>query len=91
MTKVSGVCDKKIFFVNGILPKISEENDGKRWVYLNGDKVCSFLSNDDIYKYISNIGNKLTPYSITIGEGNIHFSTAHFKIIDREKIDDNEL
>ena len=29
--------------------------------------VCSFLTNDKIYKYISNMGNNLTPCTIAIG------------------------
>ena len=33
--------------------------------------VCSFLTNDKIYKYISNMGNNLVPYSIAVGEENI--------------------
>ena len=33
--------------------------------------VCSVLSNDRLYKYISNMGSKLTPYSIAIGWENI--------------------
>ena len=29
--------------------------------------TCSFLTNDNVYKNISNMGIKLTPYSIAIG------------------------
>ena len=58
---------------NKILLKISEENDRHSWVYVGGDKVCSFLTDDDIYKNISNMGNNLTPYSVAIGEKNIYF------------------
>ena len=58
---------------NNILLKISDEKDRHRWVYVGGDKVCSFLTDDDIYKYISNMGNSLNPYSITIGDKNIYF------------------
>ena len=49
------------------------------------------MTNVNIYKYISNLGNTLIPYSIAIGEDNICFSTPHFEFIKREKIDDNEL
>ena len=49
--------------------------------------VCSFLTNDDISKYISNKGNNLTPYSITIGEENIYFLTPHFMFVKRIRID----
>ena len=30
--------------------------------------VCSFMTNDNIYEYISNMGKNLSPYSIAIGE-----------------------
>ena len=46
--------------------------------------ICSFLTNDSVYKYNSNMGNKLTPYSIAIGwSKNIYFLTPHFKFIKR--------
>ena len=51
--------------------------------------ICSFLTNDNIYRYISSTGNNLTPYSIAIGEENIYFLTPYFKFIKRENIDDN--
>ena len=91
MALMSGAFDNSIFDENTILLKISEENDKHRYVYIGGDMICSFLTNDNIYKYISNMGSNLTPYSIAIGEENIYFLTARFKFIKREKIDDNEL
>ena len=68
MTEVSGAYDKEKYDGITILLKISEENDKHGWVYIDGDKVCSFLTNDDIYKYISNVGNKRTTYSTAIGD-----------------------
>ena len=53
--------------------------------------ICFFLTSDNIYNYISNMGNNLTPYSIAISEENIYFLTPHFNLIKAEKIDDNEL
>ena len=53
--------------------------------------ICSFLTNDNNFKYISNMGNNITLYSIAKGGENICFSTPHFKLIKREKINDNEL
>ena len=91
MTLMSEALDKSVFDGNTILLKISEENDRHRYVYIGGDMICSFLTYDNIYKYISNMGNNLTPYSIAIGEENIYFLTPHFKFIKREKINDNEL
>ena len=91
MTWMSGAFDKSIFDGNTILLKIIEENDEHRYVYIFGDMICSFLTNHNIYKYISNMGNNLTPYSIAIGEENIYSLTPHFKFVEREEIDDNEL
>ena len=48
--------------------------------------VCSFLTNDKIYKYISNMCINLTPYSIAIGEENTQFLTPDFKFVERENI-----
>ena len=73
MTAISGAFDKPVFVGNAILPKISEENNKHRYLSIGGDMVCSFLTNDKIYKYTSNMGNNLTPYSIAIGEENTIF------------------
>ena len=67
MTEFSGAEDKAVFNGNTILLEIGIENNKHRYVYIGGDMVCSFLTNDKIYKYISNMGNNLTPYSIAIG------------------------
>ena len=53
--------------------------------------VCSFLSNDKIYFYISNKDKNLTPYGIAIGEESINFSTPDFEFIKREKMENFEL
>ena len=63
---------------------MSEEKDRHRLVYVGGDKLCSFLTDDDTYKYISNMGNNFTPYSIAIGEKNISFWTPHSKFIKKK-------
>ena len=67
MTEVSGARDKEVFNENTILLKIGEENNKHRYVYIGGDGVFSFLTDDIIYKYISKMGNNLVPYSIAIG------------------------
>ena len=87
MTEFSGAEDKEIFSGNTILLKVSEENDKHRYVYIGGDMICSFLTNDKIYKYISNVGNNLTPYSIAIGWENIFYLTPYFRVIKKENID----
>ena len=53
--------------------------------------VCSFLTNDKIYKYISNMGNNLSPYSIATGEENYYLLAPNFKIIKKDKIDYNTI
>ena len=91
MTYFSGARDKKSFDGNTILHKISEENNKHRYVYIGGDMVCSFLTNDEIYKYISNMGNNLTPYSIAIGYENIYYLTPYFKFIKKDHFKENDI
>ena len=87
---MSGAFDKSIFDGNPVLLKIGEEIDKHRFVYIGGDMICSFLTNDDFYEYISNMGENLAPYSIALREENICFLTQQF-FIKREKIIDTEL
>ena len=87
MTEFSGARDKKVFDGNTILLKVNEENNKNTYVYIGGDMVCSFLTNDNIYKYISNMGNNLTPYSIAIAWENVYYLTPYFRIIKKENID----
>ena len=67
MTEFSGAMDREVFDGNTILLEIGKENNKHKYIYIGGDQVCSFLTNDRIYKDISNMGNNLTPYSIAIG------------------------
>ena len=83
---MSGAFDKSVFDGNNILLKISEENDKHRYLYIGGDMISSFLTDDKIYKYISNMGNNLNPYSIAIGRENVYFLTPHFRFVEEEKI-----
>ena len=87
MAEFSGAEDKEVFNGNTILLRVTEENNKYRYVYIGGDMVCSFLTNDRIYKYISNMGNNLTPYSIAIGWENIYFLTPYFRVIEKENVD----
>ena len=91
MTEFSGARDKKVFDGNTILLKVNEEKNKNSYVYIGGDMVCSFLTNDNIYKYISNMGNNLTPYSIAIGWENIYYLTPYFRIIKNENIDVDDI
>ena len=91
MTKFSGARDKEVFNGNTILLEIGKENNKHKYVYIGGDMVCSFLTNDRIYKYISNMCNNLTPCSIPIGWGNIYYLTPYFRIIKKENIDVDDI
>ena len=70
MTMFSGAFDKEVFDGNTILLKISEENERHKDVYIGGHMVCSFMTSDNIYEYISNMGNNLCPHSVATGEEN---------------------
>ena len=92
MTEFSGARNKEVFDGSTILLKVCEENNKYRYVYICGDKVCSFLTNDKIYKYISNMGNNLTPYNIAIGWENIYYLSPYFKFAKKEKdIDEDDI
>ena len=84
MTEFSGAKDDEVFDGNTILLKIGEENNTHRYVYIGGDTVCFFLTNDRVYKYKSNMGNKL---SIATGEENYLLVAPNFKFIKKDKID----
>ena len=70
--------------------EIGKENNKHKYVYIGGDMIASFLTNDRIYKYISNMGSNLSPCSIAIGWKNIYYLTPFFKIIKKENIDVND-
>ena len=90
-TYFSGARDKEVFDGNTILLKIGEENNKHRYVYIGGDMGCSFLTNDKVYKYISNMGINLTPYSIAIGRENIHYLSPYFKFTEKEIINEKDI
>ena len=91
MTEFSGAEDREVFDGNTILLKIGDENNKHRYVYIGGDTVCSFLTNDRMYKYISNMGINLSPYSIAMGWENIYYLTPYFKFTKKENIDENDI
>ena len=91
MTEFSGAEDKEVFDGNTILLKIGEENNKNRYVNIGGDMVCSFLTNDRIYKNISNMGKNLSPYSIATGEENYFLLAPNFEFIKKDKIDYNTI
>ena len=91
MTEFSGANDRGVFDGYTILLKIGEENNKHRYVYIGRDMVCSFLTNDKIYKYLSNLGNNLTPYSIAIGSENKYYLTPYFRYIKKKNNDVDDI
>ena len=91
MTEFSGAKDKQVFDGNTILLEIGKEKNKQGYVYIGGDMVCSFLTNDRIYKNISNMGNNLTPYSIAIGWETIYYLTPYFEFIKKDNIDVDDI
>ena len=87
MTALSGAFDRACFDGNTILLKVYIENGKNRYVYIGGDMVCSFLTSDNIYEYISNMGRNLSPYSFAIGRENYYLLAPNFSFIKKDKID----
>ena len=91
MTALSGAFDKSCVDGNTILLKVDIENRKNKYVYIGGDMVCSFMTSDNIYEYISNMGNNLSPYSIATGEKNYYLLAPNFSFIKKDKIDYNTI
>ena len=49
--------------------------------------VCFFMTSDDIYEYISNMGNTLCLYSVATGDESYYLLAPNFKFIKKDKID----
>ena len=91
MTALSGAFDKSCFDGNTILLKVGIENGRNKYVYIGGDMVCSFMTSDNIYEYISNMANNSTPYSIATSEENYYLLAPNFSYIKKDKIDYNTI
>ena len=63
----SGALNKSVFHGHTLLLEISEKNDKHKFVYIGGDMVCSFVTSDNIYEYISNTDIIFYPYNVTTG------------------------
>ena len=87
MTALSGAFDEDCFDGNTILLKVDIENGKNKNLYFGGDMVCSFLTSDNIYEYVSNMGNNLTPYSFATGKENYYLLAPNFSFIKKDKID----
>ena len=91
MTALSGAFDKGCFDGNTIFLKVAIENGKNKYVYIGGNMVCSFLTSDNIYNYVSNMGNNLSPYSFATGEENYYLLAPNFSFIKKDKIDYNTI
>ena len=91
MTALSGAFDKGCFDGNTILLKVGVENGKNNYVYIGGNMVCSFMTSDNIYEYVSNMGNNLTLYSFATGKENYYLLTPNFSFIKKDKIDYNTI
>ena len=91
MTALSGAFNKGCFDGNTILLKVGIENGKYNYVYFSGDMVCSFMTSDNIYEYISIMGNNLSPYSVATGEKNYYFLAPNFNFIKEDRIDYNTI
>ena len=91
MAALSGAFDKKCFDGNTILLKVSIENGKHKYVCIGGDMVCSFMTSDNIYENISNMGNNLCAYSVAKGEKNYYLFAPKLKFIKKDKIDYNTI
>ena len=87
MTAFSGAFNKKCFDGNTILLKVGRENGKNKYVYNGGDMVCSFMTSDNIYVYISNLEKHLCPYSVATREENYCLLAPKFTCIKKDKID----
>ena len=63
--------------------KKSDENGKHKYVYIGGDMVCSFMTSDNKYEYISNKGNNLCPYNVATGEKSYCLLAPNFKFIKK--------
>ena len=91
MTMFSGALNKSVFDGNTILLKINEESVRHNYVYIGGHMVCSFITSDNFYDYMPNLGNNLCPYSLAMGEENYYLLAPNFKFIEKDKIDHNTI
>ena len=86
-TALSGAFNKACFDGKTILLKVCIENGKHKYVCIGGDMVCPFMTSDNIYEYISNMGNNLCPYGVATGEKNFHLLAPNFKFSKKDKID----
>ena len=48
--------------------------------------VCSFMTSDNIYEYISNMGNNLSPFSVATSKKNYYLLAPNFIFIKKDKV-----
>ena len=87
MTALSGAFIKMCSNGNTILLKVGIENGKYKYVYIGGDMVCSFMTSDNIYEDISNMGNNLSPYSVATVSENYYPLAPNFSFVKKDKIE----
>ena len=87
MAMLKRAFDKPVIDGNTILLKKNEESRKNKYLYIGGDIIASFLTNDNVYEYVWNMGNCLCPYSIVTGKENYYLLAPNFKFIKKDKID----
>ena len=53
--------------------------------------VCSFMTSDNIYKYVSNMGINLSPNGVATGSENYYLLAPNFSFIKKDKIDYDDI
>ena len=91
MTALSGAFDTSCFDGSTILLKVGIENGRNKYVYIGGGMVCSFMTSDNIYEYICNMGDNLTPDTVATGEENYYLLAPNFSFIKKDKIDYDDI
>ena len=86
-TEFSVAKNNEAFDGNTILLEIGKENNKHKYCFIGDDMVCSFLTNDRFYEYISNMGNNISPYRVATGEENYYLLAPSFSFIKKDKID----
>ena len=91
MTALSGAFNKKCFDGNTILLEVGIEIGKHKYVHIGGNMICSFMTSDNLYEYVSNMENILTPYSVATGEENYYLLAPNFNFVKKDKIDYNTI
>ena len=91
MTIMSQANDNAVFDGNTNLLETNYECEEHTYIFISGEMIASFITDDKIYKYISLMDNNLIPWSVTTGGEYVFFITPHFKYVEKDQNDQNKL